>query len=204
MQSAGKECPKVFRWSTSRRIIKRLSIRAVRRVPAPLRAEVLSRARILADVSKVGARWAQQMQPLLGTEQTPEREAAPRAHEPATEPVSPVSALELELPVADTEGTQMGSSNKRELQAELQMALPELITYLEALVNGLRDGRVYLQHGDQVVDLCPSHSVTLEIEAKQKKDKDKVSIEMSWRRSAIRDGQTPELEISSEGGARRE
>lgn len=92
------------------------------------------------------------------------------------------------------------SGNKRELQAELHMALPELVSYLEALVNGLREGRVYLQQGEQSVDLCPSQSVTLEIEAKQKKDKDKISIEMSWRRNPVREGRSPELQISSHQG----
>lgn len=92
-------------------------------------------------------------------------------------------------------------SNKRELKAELQMALPELIHYLEAIVDGLRQGRVYLEHGGEVVGLNPSGTVTLEVEAKQKKDKEKLTFEVSWKRDETADlSEEERLRISSQRG----
>lgn len=91
-------------------------------------------------------------------------------------------------------------SNKRELKAELLMALPELTQYLEAIVTGLREGRVYLEHGDEVVGLTPAPTVTLEIEAKQKKDKEKLCLEISWRRAEPGESAETELKITSHKG----
>ena len=92
-------------------------------------------------------------------------------------------------------------SNKRELKAELQMAMPELVRYLEAILDGLREGKVYLEHGGEVVALNPAGTVTLEIEAKQKKDKEKLSLEVSWQRGVAFDPTEEEqLRISSQRG----
>lgn len=91
-------------------------------------------------------------------------------------------------------------SSKQELKAELAMSLPDVTEYLEAIVAGLREGRVYLEHGGKVLGLYPGETVTLELSAKQKKNRDKLSLELSWERpeGAGEDGQ--ELKISSQRG----
>lgn len=92
------------------------------------------------------------------------------------------------------------SSSKQELKAELQMDLPALTSYLEAIVAGLREGRVYLEHGGRVIGLYPGQAVTLELTAKHKKEKDKLCLEISWVRAEPTEGLSPELKISSQKG----
>lgn len=91
-------------------------------------------------------------------------------------------------------------SSKQELKAELVMSLPELTQYLEAIVEGLREGRVYLEHGGKVLGLYPGDSIALELTAKHKKDKDKLCLEMSWQRAEGADEDGQELKISSQRG----
>ena len=88
-------------------------------------------------------------------------------------------------------------SNKRELKAELEMPLADLAQYLQEIVAGLRAGQIYLEHGGQVVGLRPGAVVSVEINAKQKKDKEKLCLEMAWRRTEEPAPSEPDLVISS-------
>ena len=73
----------------------------------------------------------------------------------------------------------------------------EAVSYLEALAQSLRDGRIVVQHGEKALELTPPTVVGLEIEAKQKKDKTKFGFEIAWKYTADQDGSEP-LEISSQ------
>lgn len=100
----------------------------------------------------------------------------------------------------DRSRKEAGMGSKQELKAELVMSLPELTQYLEAIVEGLREGRVYLEHGGKVLGLCPGESIALELSAKQKKDREKLSLELSWERPEGAEDDGPALKISSQRG----
>ena len=67
----------------------------------------------------------------------------------------------------------------------------EAVSYLEALAQSLRDGRIVVQHGEKALELTPPTVVGLEIEAKQKKDKTKFGFEIAWKYTADQDGSEP-------------
>jgi amphi-Trp domain-containing protein len=73
----------------------------------------------------------------------------------------------------------------------------EVVTYLEALARSFRIGRLAVEHGEKAVNLEIPPAVVLEIEAKQKKDKAKLEIEISWKHALDEDG-AKAISISSE------
>ncbi len=72
----------------------------------------------------------------------------------------------------------------------------EAVSYLEALAQSIRDGRIVVAHGEKTLDLEPPSAVVLEIEAKQKKDKTKFAFEIAWKHEAEKDAGEP-FKISS-------
>jgi amphi-Trp domain-containing protein len=56
------------------------------------------------------------------------------------------------------------------------------IAHLEELLKGLKAGAVYIQRGDQYVAVKPSKDVTMEVEAVEKSDKEKLTVELSWEK----------------------
>ncbi len=57
----------------------------------------------------------------------------------------------------------------------------EALRYLEELVKGFKSGSIVIQQGEESVALTPPDMVELEVEAKQKKDKSKFVLELSWK-----------------------
>ncbi|MGD8862651.1 MAG: amphi-Trp domain-containing protein [Myxococcales bacterium] len=88
--------------------------------------------------------------------------------------------------------------SSREIKAELTLELPELLTYLDDLLGGMRQGKVYVEHRGETVALAPHGAVDVEIRAKHKKDKEKLTLELAWRR-APEPPPGPELRITSHG-----
>lgn len=70
---------------------------------------------------------------------------------------------------------------KCKVEIEQYVETKEAIKYLEDLVKGLKSGTIVIQHGEESVTLTPPDMVELELEAKQKKDKSKFVLELSWK-----------------------
>ncbi|MEW6076879.1 MAG: amphi-Trp domain-containing protein [Thermodesulfobacteriota bacterium] len=70
---------------------------------------------------------------------------------------------------------------KKSVSMEKVMALKDVIQFLEKLTAGFVAGRVVVEDDSQQVCLNPLEPVKVEVEAKQKKDKGKISIEIGWR-----------------------
>jgi amphi-Trp domain-containing protein len=79
----------------------------------------------------------------------------------------------------------MSSANgdKKSVAFEGQVDLNKALDYLKSLQAALKKGTVYVQNGSEVVALEPEGSVMLEVEAKSKKDKQSIKIELSWERA---------------------
>lgn len=88
--------------------------------------------------------------------------------------------------------------SKNDLKVKMHGELTNVITYLESLVNSLKEGTVVIQKSDSFITLHPQETVTLEIEAEQKKGKEELSIELSWKSEEVISADTPStLTISS-------
>jgi amphi-Trp domain-containing protein len=70
---------------------------------------------------------------------------------------------------------------KKSVSMERVMTLKDVIQFLENLTAGFAAGRVVVEEDSQQVSLNPLEPVKVEVEAKQKKDKGKISIEIGWR-----------------------
>ncbi|MES9995695.1 amphi-Trp domain-containing protein [Desulfovibrio aminophilus] len=70
---------------------------------------------------------------------------------------------------------------KCKVSIDQYVEVKQVVAYLEDLVRGLKAGSIMVQHGEESVVLTPPDMVEMEVEAKQKKDKSKFALELSWR-----------------------
>jgi amphi-Trp domain-containing protein len=70
---------------------------------------------------------------------------------------------------------------RNKIKIEGVMQLSEVIANLEKLVADMKAGTVSLSAGDESLTLNPSVLVNVEMKAAQKKDKEKFSLEISWK-----------------------
>jgi amphi-Trp domain-containing protein len=75
-------------------------------------------------------------------------------------------------------GAAMG---KNKVTIEGRIERTRLVEQLESLVASLKAGTVCVRQGDESVRLCPAPIVEFEMEASQKKDKEKLSLKISWK-----------------------
>ena len=69
---------------------------------------------------------------------------------------------------------------KNSVVLEKKMAVSEVVSFLESVIASLKEGKIVLQQGTQLVVLTPNEFIDLEVEASQKKDKGKLSIDLKW------------------------
>lgn len=69
---------------------------------------------------------------------------------------------------------------KDKYKSKSLMTRDELTTYLEALLAGLRHGTLILDNEERPLVLRPSDTIEAEVEIKQKGDKEKVELKLSW------------------------
>ena len=72
----------------------------------------------------------------------------------------------------------MGKNN---IELKRTVDINEVISYLEALVDSFKKGRIVVAQGGKSLEFNPPGVLTLEIEAKQKKEKGKFAFELSWK-----------------------
>jgi len=88
---------------------------------------------------------------------------------------------------------------KKELCVSESMSLENVISYLEDLVNTLKNGKICVQRGEELLSLTPASVIDFELEGTVKKDKEKIKLELSWKHEK-KEEDTPELKISSVEG----
>jgi amphi-Trp domain-containing protein len=90
--------------------------------------------------------------------------------------------------------------SKQEIEIKTALGREEASRYLQELAQCLAGGKIVVQRGGEYVELRPQHGLELEIEATRKKDKEKISLELSWRVDAALE-QGCELKICAEAPA---
>ncbi len=78
-----------------------------------------------------------------------------------------------------------------------RMKREDLASYLQDLTESIRTGKIVIERNGQFVSLAPPDTVSVELEAKMKKDKGEISIEISWKKSLEEPLAAP-LSISSD------
>jgi amphi-Trp domain-containing protein len=88
---------------------------------------------------------------------------------------------------------------KKKLEYEIQTTLDDCIIKLKELVSGLEKREVVLQNRADGVELHPTPVVTLSVEAKQKGDKESLSIEIAWKANRSVSSPDDRLRIGRDG-----
>jgi amphi-Trp domain-containing protein len=83
---------------------------------------------------------------------------------------------------------------KKEVELNSEATLEKAVEYLESIIAGLKKGKVFIQQGDEVVELTPNKTVSIEVEAKQKKHGEKVSFKLSWKKECAEEAEKEEEE----------
>jgi amphi-Trp domain-containing protein len=71
---------------------------------------------------------------------------------------------------------------KDKVKVEGVMDLKELIAYLEDIVSGFKSGSVCMNVGEDCLTLKPRGVMDVGLKVSQKKDKEKLVLEVEWRR----------------------
>lgn len=70
--------------------------------------------------------------------------------------------------------------SKHEIEVKTLMNRDEAIEHLEKLAQCLKAGKVVIERGKRFVSISPEEKISFELECSQKKDKEKISFELSW------------------------
>ncbi len=87
--------------------------------------------------------------------------------------------------------------SKNEVKIEALMDLRKVADYLESILKGIRSGKIIIQTSDEMVTVRPEAMVEFELEAVQKKDREKIEIKIAWDRTP----EPGELRITSKNPA---
>lgn len=79
----------------------------------------------------------------------------------------------------------MSYKAKGEIKLKETVAIAEAANRLEWILKGLLAGSITLSSGEETLKLTPSSVLDLKVKASQKKDKEKIEIEIEWRPSAF-------------------
>jgi amphi-Trp domain-containing protein len=84
-----------------------------------------------------------------------------------------------------------------EMRIKKSMDTGAAVAILEDLVRSFKDGTVCIQSGGEFVTLKPAGNIEVQIEAAEKKGKQKLVIEMGWREVVSKNGAEDILKISA-------
>lgn len=87
---------------------------------------------------------------------------------------------------------------KNSVKIKQMVNAQDISTVLSDMSKSFKDGTVCIQTGEEFVTLKPGALIELEIEASQKKGKEKLCIELSWRQVAEVSEDESSLKITSE------
>jgi amphi-Trp domain-containing protein len=85
---------------------------------------------------------------------------------------------------------------ENKISHQQHMKRDDLVNYLENLAGSIKAGKIVIERNGQFVSLTPPSTVNLELQAKTKKDKGEIFIEISWRQEVEEPVKAP-LNISS-------
>jgi len=97
--------------------------------------------------------------------------------------------------------------DKQKINVKKVLEYKDAVSYIEDLAKSFRSGTIVLESGGEHVAMKPSAQVSIKVEAKTKKDKQKIAFELSWTEAASADLKIDETQPETvpvaqpEGGA---
>ena len=70
---------------------------------------------------------------------------------------------------------------KKSIEIEETMTRTQVADFFRKVAEGLQSGSIELKSAEETLTLTPAELISVEIGAKQKKDKTKFSLEIAWR-----------------------
>jgi amphi-Trp domain-containing protein len=70
---------------------------------------------------------------------------------------------------------------KNEIEVKKSLGVEAVAVLLEGLASSLREGTICVENGGEFVTLKPAEPLELEFEARQKKSKGRLTLELNWR-----------------------
>ena len=77
----------------------------------------------------------------------------------------------------------MSDDAKKKVGYEGEVELGEARSYLEEILEGLGAGAVWVQSGNDLVGLHPADRVRIRVEARRKKEVQRLRVELEWEAS---------------------
>lgn len=87
---------------------------------------------------------------------------------------------------------------KNEVNVKCKMETVAVANLLSDMVNSFREGKVVIQKGSSFVTLKPVGQIEVELEAAEKKGKQKIEIHLSWKEEILLEQKEDEFRISSD------
>ncbi|WP_319581708.1 amphi-Trp domain-containing protein [uncultured Pseudodesulfovibrio sp.] len=77
--------------------------------------------------------------------------------------------------------------DKQKISVKKVLEYKDALSYIEDLAKSFRSGTIVLESGEEHVVMKPAPQVSIKVEAKTKKDKQKIAFELSWSEAASED-----------------
>jgi len=87
---------------------------------------------------------------------------------------------------------------KNEVNVKCKMEADAVANLLSDMVNSFREGKVVIQKGSSFVTLKPVGRIEVELEAAEKKGKQKIEIQLSWKEEILLELKEDEIRISGD------
>jgi len=87
---------------------------------------------------------------------------------------------------------------KNEITVKCKLESDAAGSMLSELASRFKEGKVVIQKGTSFVTLRPAGQIEVEIEAVEKKGKQKIEIQLSWKEEILLDAPEAEIRISAE------
>ena len=75
----------------------------------------------------------------------------------------------------------MSKEGRNKVSLKKKVGHEEAVAILEDILKSLKSGNMVIQNGEESITLNPSDKISMEIKAKTKKLKNKLSMELSWK-----------------------
>jgi len=87
---------------------------------------------------------------------------------------------------------------KNEVAIKCKMETEAVANMLSDMVKSFREGKVVIQKGSSFVTLKPVGQIEVELEAAEKKGKQKIEIQLSWKEEVLSEQTEDEIRISGD------
>ena len=82
---------------------------------------------------------------------------------------------------AQAPGPERDVRKRSKLSYDAHLSKEEVSAYLEAVAEGLRQGRIKMSHDGKCLELLPNADLRIDISAAQKGPRQRLAFEVSWR-----------------------